>query len=352
MRIERHGGPPDLQAAFTKCVLTELKGRVLDDDRNVEAALGRFPDFTCFRDLVLIEMKHLQTNQSDRINEVFDKTVDPADKPIFYGTRDGQHIINQANNGDQVKAALVSKLSRTVETHLSKANSQFADYRSRLREFTPDLVLHAVQGKMRGLSGDTPRFADIDGVLYISEKHYAVQPDGRIAFPVGIFEAASATAHPWKVNLIEVVAEAWSHSRARGSVIPGGSDVSFDVIDDIPRMMPLHERWQLEYKRRPYMSAVSDEQLKVIFNRCVAVASLTFVKGSWVKPANEDTAVQMRLFTHIIEETNRRGLDLRKVNPAILSPAEQEQVYRGLPQELIDLLLPNPPTPGRAAETE
>ncbi len=54
MYVERHGGPPDLQAAFEHFVVRKLKGRLLDDRKNEEAKLGKFPDFACFRDLVRI----------------------------------------------------------------------------------------------------------------------------------------------------------------------------------------------------------------------------------------------------------------------------------------------------------
>jgi hypothetical protein len=83
MRFERKGGPPDLQAAFTTLIVSHLRGRVLDENHAVESAEGQFPDFSCFRDLVLIEMKHLETDQQDRINDVINAKLDPAEKPIF-----------------------------------------------------------------------------------------------------------------------------------------------------------------------------------------------------------------------------------------------------------------------------
>jgi hypothetical protein len=82
MRFERNGGPPDLQAAFTNLIVSRLHGRILDDNHAIESADGKFPDFGCFRDLVLIEMKHLETDQQDRINEVINAKIDPAEKPF------------------------------------------------------------------------------------------------------------------------------------------------------------------------------------------------------------------------------------------------------------------------------
>jgi len=353
-----------MEAAFTRFVLTALKGRSLDDNKDHEAAQGRFPDFVCFRDLLLIEMKHLETDQNDRVNKVFDRMVDPDEKPVFYGTIDAQHIIDKISNGEQVKAALASKLSRTIETHLSSANKQFADYRGRhprknsvsicvilnshQREFMPELVLRAVHGKMKNPSGGASRFPDIDAVLYISEKHYTMLADRCIAFPVGIFEAEGAITLPWKVALIDLVMQKWSHGRSGGDAVVGNFADPFDVVDDIPKVMPRHEEWRLEYKRDPYLRNLLDEQLKLIFNRCVAVSSLAFLKGSWPKPSMEETTASMRAFTQVIEEINHRGVDMRNMNMRSLSPSQREQVFRGLPQELIDILS-STPTKGKAA---
>lgn len=69
MHVERHGGAPDLQAVFTRFVLKVLRGRSLDDQKDVKARLGKFPDFACFRDLIFLEMKHLEAEQTDRLNE-------------------------------------------------------------------------------------------------------------------------------------------------------------------------------------------------------------------------------------------------------------------------------------------
>jgi len=178
MRVERRGGPPDLQAAFKLFVRDHLKGRALDGDKDVEAAAGRFPDFACFRDLLLIEMKHLEADQGDRINEIFQTKVNKDEMPYFYASRDGQHIIDKVINGEEIKSLIATKLSRTIERVLSSANDQFASYRLRhprknsvslcvilnstLREFSPDLVNHALFRKMKKDKVGTLRFPRID----------------------------------------------------------------------------------------------------------------------------------------------------------------------------------------------
>jgi hypothetical protein len=174
MRFERNGGPPDLQSAFTNLIVSRLHGRILDDNHAIESADGKFPDFGCFRDLMLIEMKHLETDQQDRINEVINTKLDPAEKPIFFGTMESHFVIDAASNAAEINAAISAKLSRTVEQLLSTANRQFKDYCTRhprknavricvilnstLREWSPDVIVHSIHSKMK--SKVEPRFPD------------------------------------------------------------------------------------------------------------------------------------------------------------------------------------------------
>lgn len=354
MRIERRGNPPNLQTAFKGFVISGLRGRALDDNFDVESAAGRFPDFACLRDMLLIEVKHLETDQSDRVNEVFDELVDPNEKPVFYGSRDGRFVIDAVSNGQEVRAKIASKLARTIEKLLKSANDQFDHYRKRhprknsvsicvilnstLREFTPDAVLHAIYKKTKRPESDRPRFSAIDAVLYISEKHYTKLPDGRVAFPVTIFEHASAVSNCWKKEIVDQVVREWSNWRSRGPVIPQDRFSEFDIVHDIPDQMKRHETWILEYARDPYMSALPVERLKIMFNRCVALNSLTFIKGSWPKPSREETEQQLRFFQHLNEEANRRGLDLRAFSRDRLTAEERAEVYAGLPEELVEIL--------------
>jgi hypothetical protein len=333
MRVERRGGPPDLQAAFKSFILTSLLGRALDDNQAKEAAEGQFPDFTCFRNLVLIEMKHLETDQHDRINKLIEAKIDPAEKPIFYGSREARFVTDAVSNGAAINAAIASKLGRTIETILSKANRQFASYRSRhprknsvsvcvilnsiLREYTPDVVIHAVHGKMKTSQSGEPRFPEIDAVLYISEKHFQVLPDGRMAYGLAIYEAAGAINQPWKTQFVDRIVDAWSRMRTGDSAVDGRDLYGFETVHDIPASVKGYEAWQLEYQRDPYMSSLTVERLRMLFHRMIAVNSLTFIKGNWPKPPQQEVADGMRIFQHIIEETNRhRGDESARTGPA------------------------------------
>jgi hypothetical protein len=274
-------------------------------------------------------------------------------KPFFYGSRAAHFVTNAVSNGDAINAAIGAKLGRTIETLLSKTNRQFRSYRSRhprknsvsicvilnstLREWSPDVVVRAIHGKMK-ISGDgEPRFPSIDAVLYVSEKHIRKLSDGRPAHGLVIYEGSGALNHPWKMLFVDYIVDAWSRART-GSPVLESEDRNFETVEDIPESMRGSEVWQLEYRRVPYLQALSVERLRAMFHRTIAVNSLSFLKGAWPKPPAPEISKGMRIFTHIIEETNRRGLDIRLLDERLLTAEEKVQVFLGLPEELVNIL--------------
>ena len=352
MHVERHGGPPDLQAAFTRFALTVLRGRSLDDQKDIEAKLGRFPDFACLGDLVLLEMKHLESRQTERLNEVYRAKVDPAEAPIFYGSRSIDTDLDRLSNANEIRAALSSKLAQTIETILRKANSQFQEYRARnprknsfsvcillnsqIAEFSPHAVLHSIHRKMKA---GADRFLDIDAVVYISEKHVQRLPDGRLGFGLGIFEAVGSAEKYWKRGLIDLIVREWANYRTGTPAVNRAlEDGEFDAVFDVPSQMRRYEAWKLAYRRNPYLRPLANADLRVHFHRCVALNSLSFVKGGWPRPPAEFTQVHIRRFGDAIDEINARGLDMREFDPKLMSGADRSQAYAGLPGELVETL--------------
>lgn len=353
VRFERYCGAPDLPSAFGEFVVNTLAGQSLDENWATESAGGEFPDFKCLRGLLLIEMKHLETDQEERINEILRQKIDPAEMPFFYGARDGGSILDSVSNGEAVGKAILGKLSRTIETTLRKANRQFVSYcrrnsrkncvsicvilNSKAQEFTPDVVLRAVHHH-RMDKDSRPRFPMIDAVVYISEKHYQTLPDGRVAFAVAVFQGYGIVENPWKKLVVDHVVQSWCKVRSGEALVDSDRFYGFKAVQDIPPVMKRHDLWRLQYQRAPYMQALPLDRLRVAFHRSLAVSGLTFIKGSWPKSPEVATMEEMRKFTHLMEEINRRGLDLRLLDHRHLSTKDKEEVYKGLPDELVAML--------------
>lgn len=356
-RFERRGGPPDLPVVFADFVLKVLRGRSLDDQFDIESADGEFPDFGLYRDLVLIEMKHLEQEQQDRVQSVLEEKALKDEMPIIFGAASITIDKETFSNADEILQAIMTKLARSVESVLSKANRQFRGYRerhprknavniclivnSKIPEFTPELVAKAVHSKMKAREDGAQRFESIDVVLYISEKHFTPLPGGRAAYPVMIYEGMGAIENKWKMELVNRIVHAWSLHRT-GTPMEATLDMNaFAPVEDVPDSMSRSEAWLLEYARRPYLRDLSVEQLRVEFQRAMAINSLTFLIGSWEKPPQRFTAEGLRHFQHVIAELGRRALDVREMAAEKLTDRERKVVFQGLPGELVEQLSGN-----------
>ena len=296
-------------------------------------------------------MKTLKDDQGDRVNDVFDKLANPAEKPMFYGTRDGSKILSALSNGKEIEQRVFDKLTNTITNHLSKANKQFADYRQRVKrkntvticvilnstvtEFSPQTVAAAIQRKMNVKPKDgLPKYYDIDAVVYISEKHIVKLSDNRNAFALVVFHAAGAMDQPWKTQLIDHFTKKWSDERTEG-VFDGRINEPFAVVEDIPDRMTRSDSVRLAYRRNPYMRNLSDADLRVRWNRCAALSALSFVKGDWEPLGQNEKIANTNEFTCLNEEINFRGLDLRTMSFHHLTPEEKAKVLFGLPPDIL-----------------
>jgi len=355
MRFERHGGVPDLQSEFRSVILGSLKGRNLDDGSRELSAQGEYPDFACFNDLMLIEMKHLEEDQTDRLNKVFDETIDPAERPLFFGERDSTLVTKNLSNAEDVNSAILSRLGRSIESLLRKSNRQFENFRKNhprkntvnvsvilnasIQEYSPHVVAYSIIKKAAPSKNGVDRFPAIDNVIYISEKHFQPMPDGRIAHAMVNCELLGAMRNPWKSKFTQRILDAWSLTRTGSESVRSEKIDAFRTVEDIPSKMRRHESWTLEYERNPYLMNASLSQLRVLFNRNVAMSAQNFLIGNWPRPSEDSVMTLMREFQHLVAETNRRGADIKSMSPSLMTVQEKRGAYAGLPLELVKKFL-------------
>lgn len=70
----------------------------------------------------------------------------------------------------------------------------------------------------------------------------------------------------------------------------------------------------------------------------MALTSINFIKGDWQKLSPEIIHRLIREFTHILQEVNKRNLDMRFFSLDFLTPDERDRIYTGLPESLRKIL--------------
>lgn len=86
--------------------------------------------------------------------------------------------------------------------------------------------------------------------------------------------------------------------------------MEFVAIDHLPDKFSRQELWELEYRRRPYMASWSDEKVRDHWDEVLLLSLLAFTKGSPVVVMKPAIHQNIQRFTHLLQETGRRGLPI------------------------------------------
>lgn len=323
MRIERRGKVEPLTPRFTKFLVKALGGELLDD---IQAPTDRRIDYRCLRGLLAIELKTLEEDATERMSNLTDELEKRDDWPEFYGSWPIGSVLSNLNEPESVKQKTGERIGRAIVNHLKKANKQLAAHvrdfpRNRvvrlvvlLNEdheiYDPATVAHLMQKELSRRDGDEPRYESIDAVMFLTERH-ATRVGNDVAFFVGTFAGQPMDDSPWKGEVLDEIGRRWS--RWNGArVVPRDAEAvnSFTTIDHVPDQMRRQDLWRLQYRRKPYMQPLSNEQMRDRWDECTVRSLFAFMKDSPAKPPKDAAMRNTEIFTHVLEEIGRRGIPL------------------------------------------
>jgi hypothetical protein len=323
MRIERRGKVDPLTPRFIKFLVEELGGELLDD---IQAPSDRRIDYRCLRGLLAIELKTLEEDATERMSNLTDELEKRDDWPQFYGSWPIESVLSNLDDPEPVRQKTGERIGRAIVNHLKKANKQLAAHvqdfpRNRvirlvvlLNEdheiYDPATVTYLMQKELGRRDGDQPRYECIDAVMFLTERH-ATRVGNDVAFFVGAFTGQPMEDSPWKGDVLDEIGKRWSRWNGARAVPRDAEAVnSFSTIDHVPDEMRRHDLWRLQYRRKPYMQALSNEQVRDRWDECTVRSMFAFMKDSPAKPAKDESMRNMEIFTHVSEEIARRGIPL------------------------------------------
>lgn len=323
MRIERSGSIKKLTPRIERFLVDALGGVSLDE---IQSAERRRIDYACLRGLLAVEVKTLEGDPAERTNNFVDGLRDRPDFPIFFGSVPMEVVIKNMDDPDALRLAAINRLGRAVVTHLKKANDQLARHvldfprPNRVRivllinedhpDYDPQTVAWLVQREFGREDDRGPRYADIDAVMFVTERHGQVI-DGLLTFPTVVIEGPNMEADAWKAELLDHVVRRWATWNGRPVKSLEEEDApAFETFDHVPDVAPAHERWRLDYRRKPYLKPLSDDALRDTFDEVMLVTTLWGIKSSPIKPDMEAAMVAMERFTHIQVEMHDRALPI------------------------------------------
>lgn len=336
MRIERTGPVRKLTPRVARFLVEALGGVSLDD---VQSPERERIDFACLRGLLAVEVKTLEGTPVERMNNFTNLLRDRPDFPVFYGSVPLEAVLQNLDDSDRLRTNALDRLGRTIVSHLKKANAQLgrhaADYprpncasivvliNEDHSEYDPKAVGSIVQRELARSDDRGPRHRSIDGVLYFSERHGSVV-DGLVAFPIVAIHGPNIGVQSWKADLLDHLMQRWAEWNGSALSMMHHDELgSFEAFDHVPEKMPRHERWRLDYRRRPYLKPLSTDALRDRFDEVMSVITLWGIRESPIELDMNAAKIAMEQFAHVRVEMHDRALpaDVFELSPLRLAAA-------------------------------
>lgn len=325
MRIERKGDLPLLTPRFEQFLREQLSGDSIDE--MVDATIER-ADFLCLDGSLIVELKTLEHDASERLENVMEQLRQRPDWPVFFGPVPVEaYLENLGEDAEPIRRKLLDRLGRSIVRHLHKANKQLASETARVggdplrllvlinedhADYDPQIVSYVVMRELRKLVAASPDQISIDGVIYLSERHAAAEQQ-QIVLPLIAIRGPGAKESPEKDKMMDHVMNSWAEWNGCPVIDDEGPVPVFDAIEVVPDLLPSSDKWRIDYRRFPYLRELTDQQLKDRFDEIVVTNLLWGLKSSPRKFSNEEIGDALKGFTHAVEELNHRCIPMQKV---------------------------------------
>ncbi|MEI9990210.1 MAG: hypothetical protein WDM86_09240 [Rhizomicrobium sp.] len=325
MRIERTGKIEPLTPRIERYLKEALSARSLDDAHSSEQ---RRPDYVCLKDILVVEVKTLEGDGTERIENLNDQLREREDYPPFYGKVPVESLLKNLSDPEAVRRKLSDRIGRAIVTHLRKADGQLAAHAERFPRknlvrlvilvnedhelYEPNIVGFIVHRALSRLDDNgKPAYGNIDAVIYMTERH-ATQIDGKVAFPLLAIHGRGIDIDPWKEAFLHRFTDGWAAWNGNPLYDNGSRPDEFEAMDHIPERMRRQDLWNLEYRRNRYMKDIKDERLREHFDESIVMSMLSMMINSPIKPTQQQITDNLRWSSHLLLEINARGIPMTR----------------------------------------
>jgi hypothetical protein len=322
VRIERTETPEPITPRVERFLIEALGGVNIDDDKAAHTATR--PDYLCLRGLLVVELKSLEEDGSERMDNLMEELRQRDDWPQFLGSAPIQAYLKHTADPEGLRLKVLNRMGRAIINHLKKANRQIEAHKVRSKRknmvgtllivnenhslYDPPLVASILKHALSRTDDDgKPLYEHVDLALYLTERHVQVV-DNRPAHPVLILEGSSVVNAGWKSYLGDLFVHKWAEWNESPLLDRGSNESEFVTIDEIPELAPRHERWRTNYRRNPYLRPLSNEDLRRKFDEAMAILTARFVRGCPVRPKDAVVEKAFESFTHVTVEMGDRAI--------------------------------------------
>lgn len=281
---------------------------------------------------VIVEIKTLKEDAAHKIEETLASHKERDEFPIFYGQMRLDKVLASLPDGEAINEQIHGRITRSIQKAFKKANEQILSTRisfntpnsvgilailnEDLDVFSPDTVTAKVSELLTRKNDDNSYcYEHIACVLIINESHFVKLDNGMDALPITIITGPCADIYPALDSYMDFMLRAWAAFNGMPLFMDAISDyrgIEFQSHREKEQsqatMIPRHEHWRKEYRSNPYLRELSKENLIKYGRELIAETASQMMVGS----KGFDIG-KFEQFTHFLEESNYRGIDVREL---------------------------------------
>lgn len=281
---------------------------------------------------IIFEQKAITTDQADKIQREIDKYQDEDFFPLFYGQRDINQILKHFPDQDVVKRKIYNHITRALEEYLSSANKQILSTEAlfdltntvgvliilndSVRVLSPEILFHRISSRLlEKLDSGGFRFNRINYVVLVSETHNF---QGKLPLILTIEGPSIAENKDTVSDYLQYLSVSWACYNGRELAQLSVEQINWQDFKETQKESTLPKTRSQEriewYKHNPYLNHLTDEQLLEYGSKLLDAILPYVLKGSIQERSSTEQGGELFLqFGDFIEETNRRGIDLKDI---------------------------------------
>jgi hypothetical protein len=284
----------------------------------------------------IAEVKALSTDTSHKINALLEVYEQTEDWPLFYGRRDIGDILPHLPDADAIRKKLYEAVSSAIPELVRKANRQIRVTKQTFGVpnargilivlndlvdiLNPEVIAHRIGATLAKKNPDKSlQFPEILEVWIVSEQHMVQLTPTLRAFPEIVMPHPSLPEDALTSEFLRRIQGFWA--TFNGLPVVWLQPDQFKNLKYEPTVAAVDanapvttsEHWACEYRARPYLRSLSDDELLTYGAKLGVESGNQFLKGS---PSRHHERMRGgRRFGEFMEEFNYRKLDLRALAP-------------------------------------
>lgn len=301
-------------------------------------SFGDFPnkrraDFLLDNRSIIVELKTLKTDTSQKVEKELDRHRNRDDFPLIYGAVELQKILKHLPDQEDINRLIYRNITRSIEDAIRSAEVQVRDTKEILNLpnaigltillnedveiLSPDVAGRKVSELLCRKRSDGSIGSSISFVWCLFESNMAECKNHSSAFPCILIEGPNVESSTDFDPLFSDLLDGWArynNANVIHSTVRRIDDLSYrNARLEEPKTtskLKRHEYWEQRYSANPYLRSLQDDDLLAHGAKVFARLTPYFLKGGPRLPFPQLEPLFVA-WSDFLQESRYRGLDLK-----------------------------------------